>query len=255
MRTRTSRRHRALGRLLVGLAASAAIAAGSTAAETSQPGLPCDAFAAAPQPTPVELWRPHPIERFKHLNELVKTQPYQVLFFGDSVTEQFDPGVWRQHMAPRGVFNAGINGDTTAKLLWRMQNGNLAGPPARLVILAVGTNDLRLPPEAIAEGIRSDLLLLRSRWPDAKILLLALWPRGAIPNNPLRVKSSAVDRLIRQCADQKSVIFADVGQALLDSDGRLSPAMAPNGLHPSAIGYALIAAKLDVLIDRLLVGG
>ena len=82
-------------------------------------------------------------------------------------------------MAWRGVLNAGIGGDATEELLWRLQNGNLEGLPPELVVLLIGSNDLARgrTPELTAKGIRADLLMLRQRLPDAKILLLALWPR------------------------------------------------------------------------------
>src|ERR1700722_11174067 len=78
-------------------------------------------------PTPREArW---PVQEFEKINEAVKTQPYRVLFLGDSLTERFDPELWRQDMEPRGVLNAGVSGDRTEHLLWRLQHGNLDGPP------------------------------------------------------------------------------------------------------------------------------
>src|SRR5947209_8543363 len=61
------------------------------------------------------------VQRFEAIKAAVKTQPYQVLFLGDSITERFPqdaPEVWRRHMQPRGVLNAGVNGDRTENLLW-----------------------------------------------------------------------------------------------------------------------------------------
>ena len=87
-------------------------------------------------------------------------------------------------MQPRGVLNAGVSGDRTENLLWRLQNGNLDGPPPALVVMLIGTNDLAYDgpprsPELAAEGIRANLLYLRQRLPDTPILLLGLLPRGA----------------------------------------------------------------------------
>jgi hypothetical protein len=61
----------------------------------------------------------------------VKTQPYRVIFFGDSLTERFEawdaPQLWREHMGVRGVLNAGVGADLTEHLRWRLDHGNLAG--------------------------------------------------------------------------------------------------------------------------------
>ncbi len=197
-----------------------------------------------------------PVQRFEKINAAVKTQPYRVLFLGDSLTEGFDEEVWRQHMMPRGVLNAGVSGDRTEHLLWRLEHGNLAGPPPEAVVLLIGTNDLghgRMP-EIAAEGIRADLLYLRRHLPQARILLLGLWPRDEAPGSRLRHATVAVNRLIRNCGDDGAVVYADIGGVLLDSAGRLIPAISPDHLHFSHAGYARLVPRLDALIDRLLAG-
>jgi lysophospholipase L1-like esterase len=159
-------------------------------------------------------------------------------------------------MAPRGVFNAGVSGDRTEHLLWRLQHGNLAGPPPAAVVLLIGTNDLTTgvpgrPPEVVAAGIRANLLYLRQHLPRARILLLGLWPRSESPDARLRRETVAVNRLIEKCGDDRMIVYADIGGLLLDSDGRLSPAASPDHLHFTALGYARLAPKLDALIDGL----
>ncbi len=220
------------------------------------PALRCSPFTrdtiAAPEPREA-AW---PVHRFDVINAAVKSQPYKVLFFGDSITEAFDKELWQSDMAPRGVLNAGVSGDRSEHLLWRLQHGNLAGPPPRGLVLLIGTNDLGhdRSPEDTAEGIRADLLYLRQRLPDAPILLLGLWPRGESAADRLRRGTVAVNRLIRRCGDNRTVIYADIGGVLLDPDGRLSRAISPDLLHFSHEGYARLAPLLDPLIDRLLAG-
>ena len=195
-----------------------------------------------------------PVQLFEKINTAVKTQPYRVLFLGDSLTERFDPELWHQHMEPRGVLNAGISGDRTEHLLWRLQHGNLDGPPSAAIVVLIGTNDLThdRTPEIVAEGIRADLLYLRQRLPRARIGLLGLWPRGMWPDAPLRGAIVAVNRLIKNCGDDRAVFYADIGGLLLDPDGRLSPEISPDRLHFSGLGYARLMPRLDALIDRLL---
>jgi lysophospholipase L1-like esterase len=213
---------------------------------------------AAPEPREAR-W---PVQRFETIKAALKTERYRVLFLGDSITERFPtdaPEVWHDHMAPRGVFNAGVSGDRTEHLLWRLQHGNLDGPPPPGVVMLIGTNDLTIggegrPPDVVAEGIRANLLYLRQHLPRARILLLGLWPRGESPDARLRRATVAVNQLIETCGDNRAVVYADIGGVLLDPEGRLTPAISPDRLHFSALGYARLAPRLDALIDRLIPG-
>ena len=222
----------------------------------AQSALPCGPFTAdviaGPEPREAR-W---PVQEFEKINEAVKTQPHRVLFLGDSLTERFDEGVWRQHMAPRRVLNAGVSGDRTEHLLWRLQHGNLDGPPPAAVVVLIGTNDVgagRIP-EDTAEGIRADLQYLRRHLPDARIGLLGLWPRDEWPDARLRRATVAVNQLIRKCGDDRAIVYADIGGVLLDPAGRLDPAISPDHLHFTGAGYVRLAPRLDRLIDRLLAG-
>ena len=221
--------------------------------------MPCGPFTrdaiAAPEPRQAR-W---PVGEFEKINVAVKTQPYRALFLGDSLTERFPteaPELWERHMARRGVLNAGVSGDRTEHLLWRLQHGNLDGPPPAAVLLLIGINDVadERAPEIVAEGIRADLQYLRQRLPAARIGLLGLWPIGLGPDGRLRQAAVAVNRLIRNCGDDRAVVYADIGGALLDPEGRLDPSISPDRLHPTLLGYARLAPRLDGLIDRLLAG-
>jgi lysophospholipase L1-like esterase len=120
-------------------------------------------------------------------------------------------------------------------------------------VLLIGTNDIGYgrSPEAAAEGIRANLQYLRRHLPQARILLLGLWPRDASPDGRLRRGTVAVNRLIQRCGDNGAVVYADIGGELLDPEGRLTPEISSDRLHFSALGYARLAPKLDALIDRL----
>jgi lysophospholipase L1-like esterase len=198
------------------------------------------------------------VASFNRINTEVKTKPYRVLFLGDSITERWDmplwnaKTVWDANMPKRGVLNAGVSGDRTEHLRWRLDNGNLDGPPPKGVILLIGTNDLAhgRPPAEAAEGIRLTLLRLRDQLPTSRILLLGLTPRGATPDDPLRQAAAQVNQLIQTCADGV-ITYADVGGGLLDGRGVLSRELSPDLLHFSGAGYEKIVPALDPLIDRL----
>src|SRR6266481_2902840 len=113
-----------------------AIAAGgpARAAET----LRCARFSREELPVPEPSPYPSALERLKRISHAVKSTPFSVLFFGDSLTEGWDATMWERNLAPRGALNAGVSGDRTDHLLWRLQHGNLAGPQPKAVVLLIG---------------------------------------------------------------------------------------------------------------------
>jgi lysophospholipase L1-like esterase len=229
------------------------------AALPAQAQLRCAAFDSWPPAAPEPREASEPVATFNRINIAVKTQPYRVLFLGDSLTERWDEplwgakAVWDAHMAPRGVFNAGVSGDRTEHLRWRLDHGNLDGPTPRGVVLLIGTNDLGhgRPPTEAAEGIRQTLVQLRAKLLNTRILLLGLWPRGATAEDHLRQAVVEVNKLISTCGDGQTVTYADIGGVLLEPNGVLSKQISPDLLHFSAAGYERLVPKLDPLIDEL----
>ena len=66
------------------------------------------------------------------------------------------------------------------------------------------------------------VLELRKDFPDAKILLLAIFPRG-VPGDPVRDKIAEVNRIISRLDDQKHVFYMDIGAKFLDEQGSSCP--------------------------------
>jgi beta-glucosidase len=232
--------------LILGLAASA------------KAQVACGPFTAAPLDAPAPRTESWAIPMVENINLAVKTRPYRALFLGDSITFRWDlplwdaKPVWDANMPQRGVLNAGVAGDRTEHLLWRLDHGNLDGPPPKLAIVLIGTNDLAhgRQPELAAQGIRAILVRLRQKLPNTRILLLGLTPRGATPDDPLRQEVGVVNSLIQTCADNM-ITYADIGGVLLDGKGVLNPTLSPDLLHFSGAGYKRLAPKLDPLIDQL----
>jgi len=241
------------------------IALGTEAKQSTQKGsqskssqVACEPFASAAEvapPTPQA--GQHFLDRFQIINKSVLIEPYAILFLGDSLTEDWDATIWQQHFAERAALNAGIKGDRTEHLIWRLQHGNLEGPSPTGVVLLIGTNDVGLNRSSavIAEGIRANLELLRLRFPNASILLLGLLPRNHSPKSPRRIQIRQVNDLVQKCADGRHVFYADIGDFLLDPAGWLSAEISPDGVHLSQEGYAILSERLENEIARILPGG
>jgi lysophospholipase L1-like esterase len=166
-----------------------------------------------------------------------------LLLHGDSITDW-----WVQGDANKAMFdkyfgnyktaNFAIAGDTTQGVLWGLKNGEGQGFQPKAIMLMIGTNNsgASSAPE-IAEGVGAVVLEMRKDFPDAKILLLAIFPRG-LPGDPVRDKLAEVNRIISKLDDQKHVFFMDIGPKFLDENGAFLPdSFRADNLHPQAKGY------------------
>jgi lysophospholipase L1-like esterase len=141
------------------------------------------------------------------------------------------------------VANFAVAGDTTQGVLWGMKNGECEGPDEKIkpkaIMLMIGTNNMGgSTPGEIAEGIGAIVAENRKDFPDAKILLLAIFPRGAGPTEPLRAKITECNDIIKKLDDGQHVFYMDLGPKFLDKDGKLIGFRGDN-LHPNPVGYEI----------------
>ena len=200
---------------------------------------------------------------WKHTQKLAQAQMGDVdlLFIGDSITQFFDKAgskVWAKYYEHRNALNLGFSGDKTENVLWRLDNGEIDGISPKLAIVMVGTNNtghLRDQPEQIRDGIQSICERLRAKLPNTKILLIAIFPRGASAGDRGRMNNEAVNKLIANLADGKSIFFQNINANLLQPDGTLSKEVMPDLLHPNEKGYEIWAEAMEPTIIRLMGGG
>jgi lysophospholipase L1-like esterase len=149
--------------------------------------------------------------------------------------------------------NFGIAGDTTQGVLWRMQNGELEGFKAKLIVLMLGTNNInRNPVDEIVDGNRLIIEEFKKRQPQAKVLLLGVFPRGMDPANAFRATIKEMNSKLARLADNKQVFFMDIGDKLLTADGTLTTEIMADGLHPTAKGYQVWADAILPQVRNLM---
>lgn len=181
-----------------------------------------------------------------------------LLLHGDSITDWWAQGPDNQAMFDKyfgglKTANFAIAGDTTQGVLWGLHNGEGQGFQPKAVMLMIGTNNTGSSSAAeIAEGIGAVVLEMRHDFPEAKILLLAIFPRG-VPTDPLRDKIAEVNQIIRKLDDQKHVFYMDIGSRFLDEKGVFLPdAFRPDLLHPLAKGYDIWGAAVKDKLAELM---
>jgi len=115
-------------------------------------------------------------------------------------------------------------------------------------MVMIGTNnttDQSRPSGAeIAEGIGAIVLELRNDFPDAKIMLLAIFPRGTGPNDSNRRKCEEANKIIARLDDQKHVFFTNINSKFLDDKGGLIGFRTTDHLHPVTEGFDIWAAAV-----------
>ncbi len=224
-------------------------------------------------PKPLALTpAPHPGKEKLHesFNEISKQGEAPIVFLGDSITQGWSgrgKAAWDKYWAPMGAANFGIGGDRTEHVLWRLENGNYDGLTPKLTVLMIGTNNTghegRPMPEhggavytssaeETAAGVTAIVEKLQQKQPQMKILILAIFPRGADNNDAKRQKNEKINELIAKLADDKKVYFMDINDKFLEKDGTLPKEIMPDLLHPNADGYEIWSKAIEGKVKELI---
>ncbi|HEY6167577.1 MAG TPA: platelet-activating factor acetylhydrolase IB subunit [Verrucomicrobiae bacterium] len=185
-----------------------------------------------------------------------------VLFLGDSITDGWrskGKAVWDKNFAPLKAANFGISGDRTQHVLWRLRNGESEGYRPKAIVLMIGTNNTgkerdgtpRNTTPEIVEGVAAVVKELRYRFPHAKILFLAIFPRGE-KDSDARKQVAEVNQSLAKLNDGKQVVYLDIGGKFLDADGNLPKDIMPDLLHPNEKGYEIWAEAIKEPLNKLL---
>ncbi len=188
-----------------------------------------------------------------------------LIFLGDSITQGWEDGgkqVWAKFYEKRKAINLGFSGDRTQHVLWRLQKHPIkslatkvegkANP--KLVVLMIGTNNSNGEDNTAAEigaGITAIVKELRSQLPDAKVLILGIFPRSPKPDAQ-RKKNDEANAIAAKLADGKMVHYLDIGPKFLDKDGTLPKEIMPDALHPNEKGYQIWADAIEAKVAELM---
>jgi lysophospholipase L1-like esterase len=182
----------------------------------------------------------------------------RVVFMGDSITDS-----WGRHVADAPFFpgspyvNRGISGQTTAQMLVRFRQDVIDLDPAVVLILA-GTNDLAgntgLSSLAMIEdNLQSMAELARAH--RIRVILASVlpvsdypWRRGLHPAGEVR----DLNEWIKRYAKANGFFYVDYYAAMTNSQGGLDPTISPDGVHPNAAGYAIMAPLAEKAIQQAL---
>lgn len=203
---------------------------------------------------------------------------YDFVFLGDSITHGWEgwsekadlaavdkaygqgmlkfrngPGrkVWDEMKKEFRLLNLGCGGDTTQNVLWRLDHGEMDGYKTHGVALMIGTNNGESA-EEIAEGIKAVVRKILEKQPEAKVVLMPIFPAEHSLSAPRRVRNAKASELAKSVADGERVIWLDFNNVFLEKDGTLSAEMMPDYLHPLEHGYRLWRAAIEPVMRKVL---
>jgi len=204
-----------------------------------------------------------------------------LVFFGTTDTEMWSwpdsilggvnrgKRVWDQAFGSLKAADFGSQGTNSESLLWRMQNGELDGYEAKLVVLHgvgvkgisgsqpignIGDRPIGDRQDEFVAGYARLIAEIRARQPQAKILILPPFPRGRLRREEWRTVADANAVAYRRLADDSTVFYANFGDRFFLPDGSHNQEMwtipgPPNaGIHEP--GFKAWAEELQPWLDR-----
>lgn len=232
---------------------------------------PCDvkigshaAVTPAPRADNLTWWT----QRHQAVVDRVKQGNVDLLMIGDSITHGWEDSgkqTWDKYYAPRNAVNMGFSGDQTQHVIWRLQNGKIDDIKPKLAVIMIGTNNSNgeeYTAEQISDGIKAIICHLRTKLPQTKVLILAIFPRGSAEQmkdkitegkfNPQWAKNNKTSKLASKIADNKMIFYLDINKKFLNKKGVLTREIMPDLLHLSEKGYQIWAESMEPTIEKLM---
>jgi lysophospholipase L1-like esterase len=191
----------------------------------------------------------------------------RVVFFGDSITDNWSKAGYGGFFAGHPYVNRGIGGQTTSQMLLRFRPDVIDLKPDAVVILA-GTNDIAGNAGPVSlETVQQNLATMAelAKLHGVRVVLASLLPvsddkRDAAGQPLLRTNGRptatlrALNAWMADYARANGHVYLDYFTAVADGAGLLKPGLNDDGLHPNAAGYALMAPLAEKAIAQAVAG-
>lgn len=186
-------------------------------------------------------------DNFTLLNENY-AQRNQTVLIGDSIIEIYNTELFDGELST-AVYNRGISGDTSDKLLERLEDNALNISPQNLVVL-VGTNDLsrKISLNTICNNL-SQIVDKSKQSGVENVIICSLLPVNKSVNGKMvgirdNKDIQGLNFMLKDMCVQKDAKFIDLYPLLADGDGKFDKQYTYDGLHPNAKGYVVITQEL-----------
>ena len=174
---------------------------------------------------------------------------------GDSITEGYEhTELFAEYTAKTGtpVYNRGISGDTSDRLLERLEKNVLNIKPKNMVLL-IGTNDLGAGADTdfVAENVEKIIEQSKKRCKNINIILEGVYPINPKINKQGRRKNIDIlllNEKLKAVAKKQKIEFVDLTDKLSDKKGLLNADYTYDGLHANAKAYEIITKAVLPLL-------
>jgi len=186
-------------------------------------------------------------------NETLLARKPELVFLGDSITSRWPQELLEKHFGAYRPVNLGVGGDRVQNVIWRLQRTPLEATPLKALVLLIGTNNSgAFTSEEIAGGIQKLVKMVEEKAPEAKVLILGVFPRGPAINDPKNARIHALNAKLKDLADGKRVFYLDVGPSLAEPDGSIPREVMPDQLHVALPGFLRWMEAMKPTLQSLL---
>ncbi|MBQ3524443.1 MAG: lysophospholipase [Clostridia bacterium] len=194
-------------------------------------------------------------ENYRILNEEYALKNQTVLL-GDSITDFFN---WYElfydfsKISGQAVYNRGISGDTTDRLLERL-NENVLNIEPKNVVLLIGTNDIGrgLPLSMSVENVSKIIENTKKVCPDINFILQAVYPINCGMRDKFEKRSNEkIDIMNKEfimLSEEHDCVWLDITDKLKDETGNLKKEYTYDGLHLNVNAYKIVAENIIPLL-------
>lgn len=177
-----------------------------------------------------------------------------ILFLGDSITHGWDDrkDTLKKFFGEK-VVNFGMSGDRTEHTLWILDQGKLDALKPKMIMIMIGTNNIghgSSNPAMAVDGIKAILGRVKEKFPESKVLLLAVFPRDEKPDGRLREQVKEINNELPPLADGEQVVYLDLTEKFLEPDSTMSREMMGDFLHPGDKGYEIWGTEVTPFIKK-----
>ena len=200
--------------------------------------------------------------RFREANAALKPAAPgedRVVFFGDSITEGWS---LEEYFPGKPYVNRGICAQTTPQMLIRFRP-DVITLRARVAVILAGTNDIggntgQMSLDVIAANLASMADIAKAGGVRAVFSSLLPPAHEETPGSRFNLLKHPLDRVlalnawIKGYSRSRGLEFIDYYSAMSGPDGLVKPELSEDGLHPTALGYQVMAPLAEAAIHRAL---
>jgi len=147
--------------------------------------------------------------------------------------------------------SAGISGDRTENLLWRIRHKNYNSSNPKNLVITIGINNLlsgNNSPEDTAEGILAVTQEARKKFPQSNIILMGLLPSGKKATDLIRIKCDKIHEILA-AIKIKGVNYINPTTWFTDKEGAIREGLfSGDYIHLKEKGYQVWAKEIAKLL-------